>query len=220
MPKETGISVVEEIVLVPIDKLIPRKKNPRRMTAAQKSGLTDSLRRIGFAMAIQVSSHPGRENVVINGHQRLKIAKELNIELIPCTFHDYPPELEDEANIRFNQNQGEYIPEQLLEQFEMALLLKCGFDKGYLESLKIDDMEKVINKYSNDDVPMPIVPKFTEKYRSVVIFCDNELDENWLLNVLQLTQSKCYKTGRIGQNYVITAKQLQAILQPEDGNDE
>ena len=57
----------------------------------------------------------------------------------------------------------------------------------------------------------PIVPKFSEKYSAFHIFCDNEMDEVWLRNVLGIEKMKDYKTERVKPSYVITAKDFQKI---------
>ena len=59
---------------------------------------------------------------------------------------------------------------------------------------------------------MPIVPKFNEKYTAVVIFCENELDENWLKNIFDLKKSKDYKSGRVAQNHVVHVRDLQKVI--------
>jgi hypothetical protein len=58
---------------------------------------------------------------------------------------------------------------------------------------------------------LPIVPKFSEKYTAVMIFCDNEMDENWLRNVLKLRKARDYKTERIKETSVITVKEFQKL---------
>lgn len=58
---------------------------------------------------------------------------------------------------------------------------------------------------------MPIVQKFNERYNSVLIFSNNEMDFNWLRNVLDLKRKKDYKNTRIGETLVITVQEFQKI---------
>lgn len=59
----------------PIDSLQAAEYNPRFITETQLGHLTDSVRAFGFVEPVVVNLHPERLNVVIGGHQRLRVAR-------------------------------------------------------------------------------------------------------------------------------------------------
>jgi hypothetical protein len=43
--------------------------------------------------------------------------------------------------------------------------------------------------------------------------CENSIDENYVLEVLELGKAKDYKTSNVGESYVMTAKQFTEAWQ-------
>ena len=79
-----------------IDDLIFAEYNPRQLTKDQYQSLKDSIQRFGLVDPIIINSNDERKNIVVGGHQRLKIAKDLNIEKIPCVELDLTIQQEKE----------------------------------------------------------------------------------------------------------------------------
>ena len=69
-----------------IDELISAEYNPRQMTQHQHNSLTDSIREFGLVDPILVNIHADRKNIIIGGHQRVTIAKELGISQAAVNF--------------------------------------------------------------------------------------------------------------------------------------
>ena len=69
----------DRIVLMPIDEVIPYEKNPRKNDDAVDA-VAASIKAYGFKSPILLTE----ENVIINGHTRLKAAKKLGMNLVPC----------------------------------------------------------------------------------------------------------------------------------------
>lgn len=117
-----------KVVYVPTADLKPTDYNPRGMTDEEKKHLTESITNFQFAEPIVVNSAENRFNVVIGGHQRLTIAKELGIEKIPCVYMNIPEiEKEKELNLRLNRNQGHWEWDKLMADFPKEMLMGVGF---------------------------------------------------------------------------------------------
>lgn len=58
---------------VKIKDLIAAEYNPRRLTKDQCSQLKDSLTRFGMVDPIIVNNHAERNNIIVGGHQRVKV---------------------------------------------------------------------------------------------------------------------------------------------------
>jgi len=136
-----------EIKYIKVDKLNPADYNPRQMTEKQEQELIDSLQAFGFAEPIVVNSNPKRKNVIIGGHQRVNVAKQIGITEIPCVFYNLDEEKEKELNIRLNKNLGEWDYD-LLHSFDLDLLTDIGFDETDLSK----ELDKLIEP-EEDEAP-------------------------------------------------------------------
>lgn len=134
--------------------------NPRKWSEDAIAQLTESIKSFGFVDPILVNGAPGRKNVVIGGHFRLKVAKDLGIDEVPVVYVDIPDiEREKELNIRLNKNLGDWDYE-LLAEFGETLLSTIGFDSTEIDEifdLVVDepetfDLEKELKKLNIDKI--------------------------------------------------------------------
>ncbi len=117
---------------VKIGELRSAEYNPRKWDQASISQLKESITRFGIIDPVIVNRAPGRENVVIGGHFRLFVAKELGYSEVPVVYVKIPDlEKERELNLRLNRNTGQWDFE-LLKEFDINLLLDVGFDDSDL----------------------------------------------------------------------------------------
>ena len=124
-----------KIVEVSVSKLKPSEYNPRRWNQVQIDGLTESIKRFGLVDPIICNDAPGREQVVIGGHFRLKVAKDLGFKEVPVVYLTIPDlEKEKELNIRLNKNLGEFNFD-LLKGFDEAFLADAGFSTEELDEV-------------------------------------------------------------------------------------
>jgi len=107
--------------------------NPRALTKKQREDLTTSIKKFGFAEPIVINANAKRKNIIVGGHQRVEIARELGIKLIPCVAVNLKLKDERELNIRLNKNVGDWDYEKLLKEFEVMELLNFGFEKRDLD---------------------------------------------------------------------------------------
>ncbi|OGI73948.1 hypothetical protein A2737_03000 [Candidatus Nomurabacteria bacterium RIFCSPHIGHO2_01_FULL_41_71] len=142
-----------KIVYVPIASLKPSAYNPRKWNEVQTNALRESISRFGLVDPIIANSAPGRENVVIGGHFRLKVAIELGNTEMPVVYVNITDiEKEKELNIRLNKNLGEFDL-NLLKDFSEEFLVDVGFTTEELDSIyDIDptpeqfDLQKELDK--------------------------------------------------------------------------
>ena len=126
-----------KIERIQINKLKPATYNPRQITKKQYSDLKDSIDRFGLVDPIIINKNG---NVVVGGHQRLKICKELKHTEIDCVVLDLNKEQERELNIRLNKSGGEWDFD-LLSNFDIQELKEWGF-KDIDLGLNIDNIEE------------------------------------------------------------------------------
>lgn len=134
-----------KIQTVKIKDLKPAKYNPRTWSEEATEQLTESIKRFGLVDPIVVNGAPNRKNIVIGGHFRLKVARDLKYTEVPVVYVDISDELrEKEINIRLNKNTGSWDL-SLLSEFDESLLADIGFGSEELDEifdLDIDEPEQ------------------------------------------------------------------------------
>jgi len=121
-----------EIVYYNSGDIMLAEYNPRQLTKDQYKQLKDSIVRFGLVDPLIVNKNKNRKNILVGGHQRLRIAKEMAIDKIPCVEVDLEQEEEKELNIRLNKNVGEWDYDTLANFFDTDELMEWGFSSQEL----------------------------------------------------------------------------------------
>ena len=128
-----------------INSLIFAEYNPRQLTKDQYQNLKDSISRFGLVDPIIVNSNKDRKNIIVGGHQRVKVAKDMDIEFVPVVEVDLTYEKERELNIRLNKNTGEWDMDILANNFDIEELTDFGFNdedlKIFNDEISLDDKQ-------------------------------------------------------------------------------
>ena len=197
------------IVKRDIDSLIFAEYNPRQLTKEQHKHLKDSIQRFGLVDPIIVNKNKDRKNVIIGGHQRVRIAKELKMEDIPVLELDLTYDREKELNIRLNKNMGEWDYDILANMFDIDELLDIGFsEKEFNKMLNIPD--------EKEEPEMEISLELMEEHNYVLFYFDNTLDWNVakeLLNIKAVAKegyTRTYVQSGVGR--VKSGKDLLKLL--------
>jgi len=156
----------------PIGDLISAEYNPRQLTKDQFSQLKDSVKRFGLVDPIIVNTHKDRKNIVVGGHQRIKVADALKIDKIPCVEVKLNLEKERELNIRLNKNTGEWDYDNLANFFDMDELRDWGFSDA---DLQLFDIEEVVKDGLTDDDEIPEVEEATCKVGDLWLLGEHRL---------------------------------------------
>lgn len=108
-----------------IKDLKEHPKNPRTLSKEQHKNLADSLTRFGIAEKPICNI----DGVIIGGHQRLKVLKEMGHKEIDCWVPAvaFTSDQVDELNIRLNKNTGDWDWDCLANEWDMDDLLEWGF---------------------------------------------------------------------------------------------
>lgn len=129
-----------KIIHAPINSLKPCPWNPRKWDSTAVEHLRESLTRFGFVDPLIVNIHPDRKNVIIGGHFRWTVAKDLGFTEVPIIYISLMEDKERELNLRLNRNVGEWDYD-LLKDFDTSLLLEVGFDNNDLGDIWNDALE-------------------------------------------------------------------------------
>ena len=140
-----------KIVTKNIGDLIEAEYNPRQLTKEQFQQITDSIKRFGIVDPIIVNKNKERKNIIVGGHQRVKVAGSLGFKEIPCVEVDLTPDKERELNVRLNKNTGEWDWDELANHFDVSELIDWGFDDKDLAFFDLEGMPEA----EEDEYEMP-----------------------------------------------------------------
>tara|TARA_Y100000361_G_scaffold130320_1_gene126275 strand:+ start:1021 stop:1614 length:594 start_codon:yes stop_codon:yes gene_type:complete len=110
-----------------IDNLKMADYNPRVLTEHQEKTIRESLERFGFVDPIVVNKNKKRMNIIVGGHQRVKVAKKMGLKEVPTVHVKLEENEERELNVRLNKNTGEWDWALLEQNFTESELVKFGF---------------------------------------------------------------------------------------------
>lgn len=144
---------IKEIKIKKIGTLIAAEYNPRSLSDEQFETISDSLKRFGFVDPVLVNMHKDRKNIIIGGHQRVKVAKKLGYKEVPTVELKLTLDKEKELNIRLNKNTGEFDEDLLTEFFEVEELLDWGFNADELYFFEPEEEEDVEEDEGPEEPP-------------------------------------------------------------------
>lgn len=137
-----------ELRLIKIADLKFQDYNPRTISDEAFTLLKESLTNFGYTVPNTVNMFPGRENVVIGGHQRSRAWQALGHDEVPCFIVNVDEQKEKLLNIALNnyKMQGQWDKNLLADmlvklQDEDAPVKLSGFSEGEVK-LIIDDAHK------------------------------------------------------------------------------
>ena len=139
-----------KIVKRKISELIAAEYNPRKINKVQEQDLKDSLTRFGLVDPIIININEERKNIVIGGHQRLRVWADLGNTEIDCNQLDLILDKERELNIRLNKNGGSFDDELVKEYFDYEELTEWGFTPDELFDKEETTADGLID---DDEIP-------------------------------------------------------------------
>ena len=180
--------MLKNIIQKPIDDLIFAEYNPRQLSDDQYKHLKDSISRFGLVDPIIINKNKDRKNTIIGGHQRVKVARTMGIDKVPCVEIDLTYDKEKELNVRLNKNTGSWDFDILANTFDIDELIDFGFDEKELVG---NEKEEVI------EPEIEITEELFESHNYIMLYFDNELDWQTAKDVFELKTVK-RKNQRIG----------------------
>ena len=189
---------VHEQRIKKIEELKETEYNPRKISKQDYNNLKKSIQNKGFCDPLIINMFPGRENIIISGHQRFRVAKELGMTEISVIELNLNETQEKAANLQFNRTRGEFEEEQLtdllmqIESENEDMLSLTGFNTAevnYLLGLRdrekedifassIEDAYEQGNKHGIENGDVVILDK---KHK---IICGDSTDPNIIRKLL------------------------------------
>ena len=128
-----------KIYEIPLERLIPYANNPRRNDEAVPA-VAESIRRFGFKVPIVVSG----DLTIVAGHTRLKAAKSLGLQTVPCVMADDLTAAEIDAFRLADNKTGElaqWDEKALIEELQRLAALENPLD---MSAFGFEDLETLM----------------------------------------------------------------------------
>lgn len=179
-----------EIEYVDIEILKPSEYNPNKMTEDQKRKLKKNIQEMGFCNPIIANKHQNRENIIIGGHHRVEIAKELGYTQIPVIYVDMDEQREKLLNMSLNRIKGEFLEDRLVEL--MKELDEQNIDLS-LTGFTDREIDRLLEEYREGKEEPPMPEKVQSKVKPgdiwelesetglkhKIMCCDNTIESNY-----------------------------------------
>lgn len=131
---------------IKIEALKEYENNPRNNEGAV-GAVAESIKNFGFKVPIIID----RNNVIVAGHTRLKAAKSLGLETVPCIVADDLTEEQIKA-FRLADNKTAELAQWDFDKLEteLAELAEMGVE---MDSFGFDELESDLPEIVEDEVP-------------------------------------------------------------------
>ena len=196
----------------------PRLVKKERYEATRRS-IEESPEMLELRELIVVEYMDGKY-VVVCGNLRLRACKELGYKTVPCKVlpADTPAkklrEYASKDNINYGENDKDIIANEWAKyQSELA-----NWGMEFEQPKPKDKFRERFEAMDNDSAVYPLIPKYDEKHELFIIQSSNEVDSNWLREVLDMQHMRSYKTGKVSKSNVISIQDFrEAITRGQKG---
>lgn len=196
----------------------PRLVKKERYEATRRS-IEESPEMLELRELIVVEYMDGKY-VVVCGNLRLRACKELGYKTVPCKVlpADTPAkklrEYASKDNINYGENDKDIIANEWAKyQSELA-----NWGMEFEQPKPKDKFQERFEAMDNDSAVYPLIPKYDEKHELFIIQSSNEVDSNWLREVLDMQHMRSYKTGKVSKSNVISIQDFrEAITRGQKG---
>ncbi len=166
-----------QIELIPISKLKLLDNNPRTITKEKMEKLCKSIQDdpeflrarpilVNRVCNYEIQGSIAQKNeklIVYAGNQRVRAAKKLKMKEIPCIVeNDLCPEIMKKRTVLDNKTYGEFDFDILANNYDIEMLLDCGFD---IEEILGDMSDTMGEDIKNDPEDKKVCDKCGKKLK-------------------------------------------------------
>jgi len=188
-----------EIVYKKTSELIPYENNPRKNDSGVIK-VARSIEEFGFRVPITID----RSDKVVAGDTRLKAAKRLGMEEVPCIYADglTPEQVKAFRLIDNRVSDYTFWDDGKLEQ-EIDELLSEGIDlSDFFGDGKAGfggELDEPEPEPEEDKAEVPFSEELLEEHNYVVLYFDNEVDWLQAMSLFQLERVRNLSTSKDGK---------------------
>ena len=164
-----------EIKWIPTSEVVPANYNPRAISAVAFEGLKKSIQEFGMPQPIIINTET---NTLVSGHQRLKAARELELDKIPVVYVNISEKMERALNVTMNNKNIEgFFTDDIGPMLDE---LKMDIPELYFD-LKLDALEP-IDSWEADKKTIDDIEASDKMPNSIIkITCPHDLKDEVLI---------------------------------------
>jgi len=200
-----------KIINKKIKDLIFAEYNPRKLTTEEYQNLKDSLVRFGIVDPVIINNNKNRKNILIGGHQRVRVWQDLGNKTIPVVEINLTYEKERELNIRLNKNTGSWDWDMMANEFDLDELKQWGFDEDDLFNFNFDRIDKL---EEGEEIELPQSVQLEPPKEYILIMCDSN-SEDWEQLKMDL-QLRIVRRGGYKKGSAFDAVSMERVLTYKD----
>jgi len=192
-------------------------KNPRLVKKDRydktRQSIEESPEMLELRELIVVEYMPERY-VVVCGNLRLRACKELGYKTVPCKIlpADTPAKKLREYAAKDNINYGEDDKDIIANEWAEFQTELADWGMEFESPKQKDKFRERFDAMDNDSAVYPLIPKYDEKHELFIIQSSNEVDSNWLREILDMQHMRSYKTGKVSKSNVISIKDFRNAI--------
>lgn len=200
-----------------VKDLIPLEKNPfGKISEEKKQQLEDKMRRLGIFEIPAIDLNNELLTFNKRRHILVMLGREEEVIDVRVPNRALTEKERKEVIVSSNIHEGEWDRQMLEELFTDIDLDAIGLDlntiampEALTEQINGDDLLEVSEE---EAAKYPIEARFSEKYDAFVIVTDNEVDANYVREVLSMPVTKSYKSSSVGRTHVMTGHKFMEII--------
>ncbi len=184
----------KEVVLLPIDSLIPSLENPQEMDAKKFNQLVKSIRDNGFdENIIVVPTETDGQYRIVSGEHRWTASKTIGYTEVPCVIQDFDDDRRLIELVKRNALKGEISPTKFVKLYEKLLKTHSKEQIAEAMALEEDQLNKLIG-----DVRKQLPDKMKKEF-------DKSKDEIKTIDDLSLILNRLFAQygDTVDQNFMI-----------------
>ena len=190
-----------QIIYKPIAEVLPYDRNPRNNDGAVDA-VAASIKEFGFKVPIVID----KDGTIVCGHTRVKAAKKLGMDEVPCIVAD---DLSDEQikAFRLADNKTSELADWDMELLAMEMDDIFNID---LEQFGFETLEEELEEDEKEQKPeVEFTEVLGEENNYLVLKFDTEVDWLQALSVFDIKQVKALPTRKDGK---VTEKMMRIGL--------
>lgn len=204
--------------VINIEELVQDGHNFNKGTGQGQRIMEESFSELGAGRSILIdkdgniiAGNKSQKAAMAAGIKKVRVIETTGDELVAVKRTDISIDSDEGRRLAYLDNRSQQVnlswDEVELKTYAEDLdidMEELGFD----DPMADDEFEKEFDSVDNESAVYPIIPKYDEKHEMFIILSDNEVDSNYLREVLNMQKMKSYKSGKLLKSNVVYIKDV------------
>lgn len=210
---------MEQQETIDIETLIQDQHNFNRGTEEGGRLMEKSLKELGAGRSILIdkdgniiAGNKTQLAAIAAGIKKVRVIESDGTELIAVKRTDVEIDSKQGRELALADNLTTQVnlAWDEVELAEVNAIQQLDLPDWGLISKEVEDQkfEQEFDSVKNSDAVYPLIPKYDERHELFIIVSENEVDSNYLREMLGMQRMKSYKTGKLMKSNVVHIKDV------------